>query len=79
MVLRLYGWGATATAGTGAIGRLSGDDLAIEGVVTSAAANAPTITDFSPQAGSSGTIVTISGSNFLVGATTVRFGALESA
>jgi hypothetical protein len=33
VTLRLYGWGASATTGTFAIGRLSGDDLAIGGVV----------------------------------------------
>lgn len=33
--LRLYGWGASATSGTFAIGRLTGNDLAIGGTITS--------------------------------------------
>ena len=33
ITIRLYGWGATSTSGSFAIGRLSGNDLAIEGTV----------------------------------------------
>ena len=39
ITIRLYGWGASAGTGTFAIGRLTGNDLAIGGTVTPAATN----------------------------------------
>lgn len=36
ITIRLYGWNASATGGTFALGRLTGDDLAIDGTVTPA-------------------------------------------
>lgn len=49
VTIRLYGWGASSTAGTFAIGRLSGDDLAFGGtVIAEGVAAAPT---FDPPGG----------------------------
>lgn len=41
ITLRLYGWGATGTSGTFAIGRLTGDDLAVDGTVADNVLSAP--------------------------------------
>jgi hypothetical protein len=49
VTIRLYGWGASSTAGTFAIGRLSGNDLAFGGtVIAEGVAAAPT---FDPPGG----------------------------
>ncbi|MGH9948038.1 MAG: beta strand repeat-containing protein [Pyrinomonadaceae bacterium] len=56
ITLRLYGYGATAIAGTFAIGRLSGQDLRITGS-TSASGSSPTqlaITNISPASPTAG-------------------------
>ncbi len=45
ITIRLYGWGATMTTGTFALGRLAGNDLAIGGTVVSSNSIAiPTVT-----------------------------------
>lgn len=41
ITIRLYGWGATNTGGTFAIGRLSGNDLSIDGTVTTVSTCSP--------------------------------------
>lgn len=39
--LRLYGWGASSSGGTGAIGRLSGDDLVVTGTTAPVSSSGP--------------------------------------
>jgi hypothetical protein len=41
VTLRLYGWGASASAGSGAIGKLAGNDLVVSGTTASAGPAAP--------------------------------------
>ena len=81
ITIRLYGWGTSNAAGTFAIGRLAGNDLAIGGTVTSAAAtslSATPLTAFGPQCinGTYGpNSFTITGSNLTTADVTV--GALS--
>lgn len=52
--------------------------LVLAGSVVADNPNAPTIAGFNPPAGSAGTVVTVSGSNFAAGGTTVRFGPIQA-
>jgi hypothetical protein len=54
ITFRLYGWGATATTGTFAIGRQTGNDLSIDGTVT-IAPPCPTTTTWTAGAWDNGT------------------------
>lgn len=54
------------------------DDFTLNGTVNSGC-TAPVITSFSPASGPSNTMVTITGSGFSAGTTSVKFGGIESA
>lgn len=79
VTLRFYASGQTTSGGWGFNSPdASTSGFVVRGSINSASPNAPTITGFSPQSGSAGTVVNITGTNFIAAGTTVRFGAVQA-
>jgi len=57
--LRLYGWGATATTGSGSIGRLTGEDIIIKGSVEVEDDVTAPVATFNPANGATGVAVNV--------------------